>query len=302
MNLHHDTREPEEIERDLDRTRERVSATIDAIQQRMTPGQLVDQAFNYLRHSAPADFGANLSHTVRHNPVPVTLIGVGIAWLMAQGRHGTVDEEAYAQARARAAADGWDATYGRPAGETGDADEAGGSRWRDAAASAGAMGHKVKDGAAHAREAAHHTRERWADGVRRARGRAGELGDRSRQQIDRARGAVSSILDEQPLVLGALGLALGAALGASLPATRREDELMGDRRDDLLDRAQRSAHDKADAVAHSVADSVRQTVHKSDEAREQTADERRGDYPTRPLMDDGGAFPAGTSRRMDGLL
>ena len=77
---------------------------------------------------------------------------------------------------------------------------------------------------------------------------------------------------------------------------------MGDRRDDLLDRAQRSAHDKADAVAHSVADSVRQTVHKSDETREHAADERRGDYPTRPLMDDGGAFPAGTSRRMDGLL
>lgn len=293
MNPQDDTREPEEIERDLDRTRERVSATIDAIQQRMTPGQLADQAFNYLRHSAPADFGANLSHTVRHNPVPVTLIGVGIAWLMAQGRHGAVDEGAYAQARARAAADGWDATYGRPVADTGDVSGDTGKE------------HKLKDGAAHAREAAHHARERWTGGVHRARERAGEFGDRSRQQIDRARGAVSSILDEQPLVLGAIGLALGAALGASLPATRREDELMGDRRDDLLGRAQRSAHDKADAVAHSVADSVGQTVHKShksQDAREQTADERRGDYPTRPLIDDGRAFPAGTSRRMDGLL
>ena len=120
-----DTREPEEIERDLNRARAQVSATIDAIQQRMTPGELMDQAYHYLRHSAPADFGANLGQTVRHNPVPVTLIGVGIAWLMAQGRHGAADA-AYARARADAAEDGWDASYGRPADDATDADPAAG--------------------------------------------------------------------------------------------------------------------------------------------------------------------------------
>lgn len=270
MNLHHDTREPEEIERDLDRARAQVSATLDAIQQRITPGQLMDQAFDYLRHSAPADFGANLGHTVRHNPVPVTLIGVGIAWLMAQGRHGTVT--------ARAAApladpeEGWDATYGRPADAR--ADEAEG-RWRHAADAAGAMGHKLKDGAAQARERARHTRERMADGMHRARG------------------AVSGVIDEQPLVLGAIGLALGALLGAALPPTRREDEWLGEPRDDLLDRARHAARDKADAVAQA----VRQDAQRSDEERRRAAEERRGDYPARAVGEE-----AELRGRMDGLM
>jgi hypothetical protein len=45
------------------------------------------------------------------------------------------------------------------------------------------------------------------------------------------------LIDEQPLILGALGIAVGAALGASLPRTRQEDRLMGEARDELLHRA-----------------------------------------------------------------
>jgi hypothetical protein len=86
MRTYEDNRRPEEIEGDLERTRAEVSSTIDAIQSKLTPGQLMDQAVSYLRTSAPADFGTNLSHAVRDNPVPVALIGVGIAWLMMSGQ------------------------------------------------------------------------------------------------------------------------------------------------------------------------------------------------------------------------
>lgn len=81
-----DTRSPDEIERDLQRRRERVDSTIEELQDRLSPGQLMDQALGYVRGSGSdfgGEFGRNLSRTVRKNPVPVTLVGAGLAWLAA---------------------------------------------------------------------------------------------------------------------------------------------------------------------------------------------------------------------------
>ena len=49
-----DPRRPEEIEDDIERTRAEVSSTLDAIQSRLTPGQMMDQALQYLRSSGTA--------------------------------------------------------------------------------------------------------------------------------------------------------------------------------------------------------------------------------------------------------
>src|SRR3569833_806481 len=100
MREQEDNRRPEEIENDIERTRAEVSSTIDAIQSRLTPGQMMDQAFAYARTSLPADFGANLGNTVRDNPVPVALIGVGIGWLMMLGQN----SDGRARARRQSAA------------------------------------------------------------------------------------------------------------------------------------------------------------------------------------------------------
>jgi hypothetical protein len=61
--------------------------------------------------------------------------------------------------------------------------------------------------------------------------------DGSRYQVERARESFSHMLHDQPLMLGALGVALGAAIAAALPPTRREDELFGAARDKTLERA-----------------------------------------------------------------
>ncbi|MGH6899967.1 MAG: hypothetical protein ACREJ5_26005 [Geminicoccaceae bacterium] len=52
------------------------------------------------------------------------------------------------------------------------------------------------------------------------------------------------MLHEQPLVLGAIGLAVGAAIGAALPKTETEDEWMGDTRDRLKDQAGRVSREQ----------------------------------------------------------
>ena len=73
------------IERDLEETRERLGATIDALQEKLSPGQVVDQALGWVRANGGAEFGQNLMRSVRDNPMPVALVGLGVAWLMMQG-------------------------------------------------------------------------------------------------------------------------------------------------------------------------------------------------------------------------
>ncbi len=56
---------------------------------------------------------------------------------------------------------------------------------------------------------------------------ARRTGAQARRYGERAREGFLETLHRQPLVLGAVGLAIGAALGAALPPSRREDELHG---------------------------------------------------------------------------
>jgi hypothetical protein len=71
----------EALEKDVAAERQRVEAAVDAIQQRLTPGQLVDEILTYSQH-AGTGLAANLSKAVAANPIPAALIGVGLIWLM----------------------------------------------------------------------------------------------------------------------------------------------------------------------------------------------------------------------------
>ena len=82
-----DLRSPTELEREVRESRADVERTLDAIQDRLSPGQLVDQVAHYLRDNG-GEFARNFGDTVRQNPVPVVLVGVGLAWMMFSGsRH-----------------------------------------------------------------------------------------------------------------------------------------------------------------------------------------------------------------------
>ncbi len=79
-----------DIQREIDVDRQRIGARIDAIQERMSPGQLVDEVIAYAKGSGGADYLSNLGKAVRTNPLPVALMGVSLAWLVAkQGAEGS---------------------------------------------------------------------------------------------------------------------------------------------------------------------------------------------------------------------
>ena len=75
-----DNRSPAEIQQDIEATRADLDRTISAIERKLTPGQIVDEMFGYFNNRPGS--GGDLVYWLRENPVPVILIGIGIAWLL----------------------------------------------------------------------------------------------------------------------------------------------------------------------------------------------------------------------------
>ena len=81
---------PEEIERDIERTRAGISRTLSDLQQRLSPSSLISETLssvavgNTLRsaRSGTVDLAAGVGRAISHNPLPVLLTGIGIAWLL----------------------------------------------------------------------------------------------------------------------------------------------------------------------------------------------------------------------------
>src|SRR6202007_1972832 len=72
----------EQFEREAEETRWQLTGTLEELRDRMTPGRVVDQVVDYTRDGPAAEFLRNLGREVRENPMPLVLIGIGIAWLM----------------------------------------------------------------------------------------------------------------------------------------------------------------------------------------------------------------------------
>lgn len=82
--------------------------------------------------------------------------------------------------------------------------------------------------------------------------------------------------DRQPLVAGALALALGAAIGGALPRTKAEDEALGAHSDALMERAEaifREEQEKAAAVMQAAADEAQNIAEEKRAAMDKAAPE-----------------------------
>jgi hypothetical protein len=76
------TRLSEQLEREAEIARSELAGDLNELRHRMTPGQIVDEAVGYARDTPLAEFVANLGRDIRQNPLPLLLIGAGIAWAM----------------------------------------------------------------------------------------------------------------------------------------------------------------------------------------------------------------------------
>src|SRR6266567_5779086 len=76
----------EQLERETEEERARISETLDELRARMTPGHVVDRLVDYATDSSGGMFFRNLRQQAVDNPVPVALVGAGLAWLAIAGR------------------------------------------------------------------------------------------------------------------------------------------------------------------------------------------------------------------------
>lgn len=235
--MRHDRqRSPAEIEAEIARVRRSMDATLSHIEGRLTRDQLVDQGIDYLRNSGAREFVANLGTSVKHNPLSVTLVGVGLAWLMFSGRRG--------------------ALYGEPGayGTTGAADSPGlAERTGDALGRVSETVATTRESAARSAQA---VTEKWTHAASTVRERARQAARSGRRQAERARSGFDYMLREQPLALGAIGLAVGALVAAAVPRTRQEDEWMGEVSDRVGEQAKDLAEEQLDKARQMVSESA----------------------------------------------
>jgi cell envelope opacity-associated protein A len=102
-----------------------------------------------------------------------------------------------------------------------------------------------------------------------ARDRIQRASEIVQEQAMQMRDNTSQMFRDQPLIAGALGIAIGAVLGALLPLSRRENELMGETRDQLVDQAMeygqqtvQQATDAAKDVATAAAEAAKSEAEK----------------------------------------
>jgi ElaB/YqjD/DUF883 family membrane-anchored ribosome-binding protein len=267
-NLRDDARkDPATLEREIDQTRANMDRTLGALERKFSPGQLLDQAMEFARDNG-GEFANNLGRSVKENPVPALLTAVGIAWMVASSNRPKPSmADAYDERDTPTefnAVDFDDPGYDDDAGDykEGLTDKA----QRLKASAEGTLseaGQRVKSAAERARQKLAGTKDTVSGGLRRTSSTA-------QVQTQRVREGFNSLLTEQPLLLGALGIAVGAAIGAALPATEQEDRLFGSARDKALSEVKQrgtetyeQVRDKANAVGEEAKQSISNAVRES---------------------------------------
>ncbi|MCM5704535.1 DUF3618 domain-containing protein [Larsenimonas salina] len=265
-----DTRSPEEIEADIKSTRSHLDETLSDFQARFSSDSMMNTAMDYVKSDSAKEYFSNLSRSIKENPVPTAMIGLGIGWLIYSSnssKSGSVpnhfDDKRQAQARHNAAA---------TPPQTHEYDSAPSQRVGDGAPGAYAFGpdtaepHSNQDGQSlrdRASSALGSAGDKANDARHGASDHMGRLKDSAGEQLHNASSKardtgnwLSNLAEENPVCAGALGLAAGALLGSLIPSTRTEQKAMGDARDQVVDKATEAgseqlerASDKAKAKA-----------------------------------------------------
>jgi hypothetical protein len=76
------SRDPEQLERTADSIRADLDATLDALERKLSPSQLLDRSLDYLRDHG-GDLAVAVGDSVRRNPVPILVTVAGLGWLIA---------------------------------------------------------------------------------------------------------------------------------------------------------------------------------------------------------------------------
>ena len=183
--------------------------------------------------ASAGDFVRDLGEAIRANPVPAALIGMGLAWLFTGGRSSAK------------------ASFGWARGSM--------THFRSKAEGEPTPTLPIVG------------RPRRTKTWRQERGRAESAGAATPQFLASAQANLADLMRRQPLMLGAVGLAVGAEIAASLRPTAAEADLLGEASTNVQERAREFAAAAVERTAR-VADDVATAVAQEARAQELTPD------------------------------
>ena len=271
-----------QIRSEIERTRAEMDSTFDALERKMTPGQILEEAWHLTRGGTTAG-ASKLWQVAREHPLPATVIGLGLGWLLVESSRGN-GRSSSPSSLGRGASSRRSNLYESGAGygaypesyntdyvESWDSSQSSGLSDRVSSAAG-----SVKDAAVHAKDSltgaassaghkvadvAGSVKERASDLGHLTRDKASELKDLTRTQSRRVQTGFWEMMEENPMAVGLSTLVLGVLAGLALPSTRKEDELLGETRDRLVDRMEevgRDALDKGKEVAGTAVDTLKE--------------------------------------------
>jgi ElaB/YqjD/DUF883 family membrane-anchored ribosome-binding protein len=299
-------RSEREIRERIDTTRARMGDTIEQIGDRVNPDRVKAElkskareqiqetkdnvkrkARNTMRdvEHGVADAGRGIWATIRENPLPAGMVGVGLAWMFANRRgsdeHRDREYGTYSTGPAVPYRPGYgridhgyegseSASFGLAAESsrteyTGDGASSDSEGIREKAAEViDSATDRISDAQERVSNWAADTKEQVGSWAHDGRDRIGDLAQQTRNRAHSAERRVEESMRDNPLAAGAVVLAMGMAAGLIVPETQREHELMGRSRDRVLDKgkdaARRAAEKAHDTARDKAGESARHIV------------------------------------------
>jgi ElaB/YqjD/DUF883 family membrane-anchored ribosome-binding protein len=280
------------IRGDIEDTRANMSSTIDAIQEKLSPQRLTEQAKDAVRDATVGrvqdmasnitetarDTGSTLMDTIRENPLPAALVGIGVGWLFLSARRRATERDRwryepgyYDRGYGRYGARGY-GRYGardygaRDYGASGSGRSANGypyDRYGQYGSSQYGFSQPSREENGKMNQLADTAKDKLSDAGNRAqemtdtaKERAGDMAEQAQWQAQRARGWLERTWEENPLVVAGAALAAGALVGLSIPETAAERELLGEASGNVLQKAA----DTAQEVTQNASEKAQQTM------------------------------------------
>jgi hypothetical protein len=257
-----------EIEAEIEQTRADMSETVNAIQERLRPSNVVANATDRVKTAARervrdiADSEPVLR--VRSNPMPMAMVGIGLiglGWLALSDRNAS----GYSPYRTRSHGRQRDwrsmtetgsAVPYRSGAYTGQEDASGYTSELDySARPAGGTDYATRSGTG----AEYGARGPSSRSAHTEAGHGGGQGVGTRMREARQAfppQALRRSWNENPLLIGAAACVAGAIVGLAVPETERENELMGSARDGMIETVQETVREKVDQVQQAATDAA----------------------------------------------
>ncbi len=256
-----------EVADEAEDVRADLAQTLDQLRNNLRPENMVEEVVSNARIGA-STLADGLYDLARQNPLPALLIGAGCALFMGLGarkalksdgvlEHEPADAMMSLQPRSKGLAPG---ALPRRTGSASARPWMGLDEIGTDASVDTPSGFESRTGGADWRRPLRQSAREISSSARGNMSRLGKSMARSRRRVT---SQLPGVLHEQPLILAALGVAVGAALGAALPTTSTEDDWMGGASASVRHAAQDVARDEIDelrSVASRAADNYKQAA------------------------------------------